>query len=149
MVPYDDTSLSVCGSMSPRYVHMKLHPERTSQQGDFLRLSGFASGPVVWTTCSNHCLLHQEQHPYLFSLDFSSSHILRMRKHVSRPRYKKGNRWRQKANGNITTWQLQDVESNMGIRSVREQGRDVHLFFRRDKTKMLAAATKLKCFFQL
>lgn len=72
-----------------------------------------------------------------------------MRKHLPRPRCKKGSRCRQKANSNMMTWQLEDVELNTGIRSMLEQGRDVHLFFRRDKTTMLAAATKLKSFFQL
>lgn len=48
-------------------------------------------------------------------------------------------------------WQHDDlaVESNMGIHSMLEQGRGVHLFFRRDNNKTLAAATKLKSFFQL
>lgn len=46
------------------------------------------------------------------------------------------------------TWQLQDVELNVAIHSMLEQGRDVHLFFRRVKTKMQAADSKLIDFFQ-
>jgi len=45
----------------------------------------------------------------------------------------------------MMTWQLQDVELNMGICSMLEQGRDVHSFFRKDKTKLLP--TNLKASF--
>lgn len=136
---------SVCRPRSPCYVH----PEHTSQQGDSCSCHRLCFRPCGRDNTLQPLPVHQEQHPYLCSLGFSSSHTLRMRKHLPRPRCKKGSRCRQKANGNMMTWQLEDVELNTGIRSMLEQGRDVHLFFRRDKTTMLAAATKLKSFFQL
>lgn len=49
----------------------------------------------------------------------------------------------------LVIWQLQNTESNMGVCSMLEQGRDTRLFLRGDKTKMPAAAPKLKSFFEL
>lgn len=111
-----------------------------------------STGPFLWPCGMDHMLwpllAPQEKNPYLLSPDFSSNHILRMRKHLSRPRCREDDRGRQKANGNVMTQQLQDVELNTGIRSMHEQGRSVHLFFRRNN-KMLSAATKLRSFIQL
>lgn len=67
---------SVCGPMSPCYVHTKLHPEHTSHQGDSCGCHRLYITPCGMDNMLQTPPAHQEQQPYLFSLDFSSSPIL-------------------------------------------------------------------------
>lgn len=61
---------------SPCYVHTKLHPEHTSHQGDSCGCHRLYIRPCGMDNVLQTPPAHQEQQPYLFSLDFSSSHIL-------------------------------------------------------------------------